>query len=128
MRALLDTHAFLWGNEDPVRLSRQARHVIEDPANEIFFSAASAWEIAIKHARGRLDLPEPPDSFIVSRVTRLRLEPLPVEISHALRAGGLPQLHRDPFDRILVAQAQVEGIPILTSDANIARYDVEVIW
>ena len=128
MRALLDTHAFLWANEDPARLSRRARRLIEDAANDMFLSAASAWEIAIKHAKGRLDLPEPPYGFVVSRVDRLKLEPLPVEISHALRAGALPLVHRDPFDRLLVAQGQLQGLSILTSDPIIARYDVEVIW
>jgi PIN domain nuclease of toxin-antitoxin system len=128
LRALLDTHAFLWSNADPERLSAAARQFIEDPANDVFLSAVTAWEIAIKYARGRLDLPEPVDSFVASRVAGLGLSPLPVEISHAVHVAGLPRLHDDPFDRLLVAQAQLERLPILTSDTNVARYDIEVIW
>ncbi len=128
MRALLDTHAFLWSNADPEKLSDTARRFIEDPANDVFLSAVTAWEIAIKYAKGRLDLPEPVESFVASRVTTLGLRPLPIEISHALHVSALPSLHDDPFDRLLVAQAQLEKLPILTSDSNVSRYDVEIIW
>ena len=128
MRALLDTQAFLWSHTDDPRLSRTACALIEDSANDLFLSAVSAWEIAIKFARGRLPLPEPPERYVVKRMALQFLQALPVEISHALRAGGLPRLHRDPFDRLLIAQSQLEGLPIVTSDQNIARYEVEVIW
>ena len=128
MRALLDTHAFLWSTADPDRLSEAARSFIEDPANDVLLSAVTAWEVAIKYANGRLDLPEPVETFIASRVVDLGLQPLPVEISHALRVAGLPRLHNDPFDRLLVAQAQLEKLPLLTSDPDVARYDVEIIW
>lgn len=128
MRALLDTHAFLWSTADPERLSDRARGFIEDPANDIFMSAATAWEIAIKYARGRLDLPEAVDSFVSAHVADLGLQPLPIEISHALHVAGLPRHHDDPFDRLLVAQAQLEDLPLITSNLNVARYDVEVLW
>lgn len=128
MRALLDTHSFLWSTADPDRLSSRARTFIEEPANDIFLSAATAWEIAIKYARGRLDLPEEVDSFVISRVAGLGLQHLQIEISHALHVARLPRLHDDPFDRLLVAQAQLEELPLITSDPGIARYDVEIIW
>jgi len=128
VRALLDTHTFLWAALDDRRLSSRAADLVADIGNEIYLSAVSVWEVAIKHSRGRLSLPEPPDSYIPSRIAVFGYRPLPVEVAHALRAGRLPPHHRDPFDRMLVAQAQVEGLPILTSDANIGRYEVEVIW
>ena len=128
MRALLDTHAFLWWVSGGSRVSDRARSVIEDSGSTILFSAASGWEIAIKFARGRLELPRPPLRYVPDRVRRHRLTVLDVTLNHALRAGALPELHTDPFDRLLVAQAQIEGIPILSSDPAIGRYDVETIW
>jgi len=128
VRALLDTNVFLWSNIEPARLSAAVRRFVEERANELVLSAVSAWEIAIKHAKGQLNLPEDPERYVSSRITMDALNPLPVQIIHALRAGALPPIHRDPFDRLLIAQAQLEGLPILTSDPNIARYDIEVIW
>ncbi len=128
MRALLDTHTFLWWNTDDPQLSEPVRAVIRDGANEIFLSAVSAWEIAIKAARGRLILPESPEKYVADRLTLHRFQGLSIELSHALRVYSLPDLHHDPFDRLLVAQSQMEGIPILTADENIVRYPVEVIW
>jgi len=128
MKVLMDTHTFLWWNLDDPQLSPTARAVISDSRNELFLSAASAWEIAIKAARGRLPLPEEPDAYIASRLTLHHIQALPVHISHAAQVFHLPDLHRDPFDRLLVAQAQLEQMPILTSDADIRRYDIETIW
>jgi len=128
VRALLDTHAFLWFNSNDPRMSGGALALIEDGENEIVLSAVSALEIAIKYARGRLPEVTDPDSYVPSRMARYGLGSLAISIPHALRAGVLPPIHRDPFDRLLVAQAQLEGLPILTSDANIARYDIQVIW
>lgn len=128
MRALLDTHAFLWATADVPRLSVRAREVIEDGANEIVFSAASAYEIVWKAARGRLELPEPAETYLLDRLERLAFEPLPVSLRHAVRAAVLPHHHTDPWDRLLVAQARDEGIPLITADTMIARYDVEVLW
>jgi PIN domain nuclease of toxin-antitoxin system len=128
MRALLDTHTFLWWNLDDPQISPAARDFIGQGANEVFLSAASAWEIAIRCARGRLVLPEAPDKYVANRVSLHRFLPLPVQISHALHVFNLPDLHRDPFDRLLVAQSQLEGLPIVTGDLEIARYEVDVIW
>jgi PIN domain nuclease of toxin-antitoxin system len=128
VRALLDTHTFLWSNTDDSRLSNAVRQIIEDGANDIVFSAVSALEIAIKYVTGRLPIPEPPAQWVTRRLALQRLTLLPVEISHGLHVANLPRHHGDPFDRLLVAQAQIEGLVILTSDPAIARYDVETIW
>jgi PIN domain nuclease of toxin-antitoxin system len=128
MRALLDTHTFLWWNMDDPQLSAAARAFIADGSNELFLSAASAWEIAIKTARGKLTLPEPPEKYVASRLALHRFQPLPVQLSHALRVYDLPELHRDPFDRLLIVQSQMEGMPILTADENLRRYAVELLW
>lgn len=128
MRALLDTHTFLWWNLDDPQLSEKARAFIVDGHNEIYFSAASGWEIAIKYARGRLELPEPPDVYVGQRLTLHRFIPLPIQMSHALQVYQLPEIHEDPFDRLLVAQSQMDDLPLLTVDGNITRYDVTIIW
>ena len=128
MRALLDTHTFLWWNLDAPQLSANAREFIANGGNEIFLSAASAWEIAIKAARGRLTLPEPPDQYVAGRMRLHRFSALPIELSHALEVYRLPNFHQDPFDRLLIAQCQLEDMPILSGDPEIGRYQVEVIW
>jgi PIN domain nuclease of toxin-antitoxin system len=128
MRALLDTHALLWWITDDPRLSETARRAIAGGDNEILVSAASGWEIAIKGKLGRLPLPALPGAFISEQLRLNRFTALPVEMSHALHVHTLPDHHRDPFDRMLVAQCQVENVPLVTADADIARYDVRVIW
>jgi PIN domain nuclease of toxin-antitoxin system len=128
MRALLDTHTFLWWNLDAPQLSAEAREFIAKGSNEIFLSAASGWEIAIKAARGRLTLPEPPDQYVADRMRLHRFSALPIELSHALEVYRLPDIHQDPFDRLLIAQSQLEDIPLLTADPEIHCYQVEVIW
>jgi PIN domain nuclease of toxin-antitoxin system len=128
MKALVDTHTFLWWVLDVPRLSPESRRILEDGANELMFSAASAYELALKAHSGRLTLPEPPETYVPSRLSANGFTPLPIEHRHALRAGILPWIHRDPFDRMIVAQAQLEGLPILTADPAIGRYDVETIW
>src|SRR5262245_42600575 len=127
MRILIDTQCFLWMAASPDRFSPRARTLVETFDHELFFSAASAWEIAIKHALGQLRLPEPPLRYVPSRVERLKTTPLSIEHDHALRVAALPPHHRDPFDRMLVAQAQAEDLSILTADPVIGRYDVDVI-
>ena len=107
MRALLDTHTFLWWNIDDPQLSPIARDFIVDRRNELYFSAASAWEIAIKAGRGKLVLPEPPEKYVATRLALHRIHALPIQLSHALRVYELPELHRDPFDRLLVVQSQM---------------------
>lgn len=129
MRVLLDTHTFLWASASDRRLSARARELLEDASNSVYLSVASAWEIAIKYAHGRMpELTEPPESFVARRMTEYSLDTIEITMDHAFCVAHLPAIHRDPFDRILVAQAQVEGLPIVTDDPNIARYDVEVIW
>jgi PIN domain nuclease of toxin-antitoxin system len=128
MKALLDTPVFLWWNMDDPRLSQTARDLITDGRNELYLSAASAWEIAIKAARGSLILPEPPEQYVPSRMRLHRLLAMPIQFRHALHVYDLPPLHRDPFDRLLIAQSRLEDLPILTLDPEIGRYDVSVIW
>lgn len=128
MRYLLDTHTFLWWILDDPRLSSQVRAIIQEPEHEILFSAASAWEIAIKAQLGRIDLQEDPTEFIPQQITANGFSIVPIELPHAVQIFRLPLLHRDPFDRILIAQAQVEHLPLLTADPAIARYPVSVIW
>jgi PIN domain nuclease of toxin-antitoxin system len=99
-----------------------------DGENQLFFSAASAWEIAIKARLGRLKTPEPIASFLLAQLAENAIEGLPIGLGHALQVHSLPDHHRDPFDRILVAQSQLENLPILTGDPLIAQYPVETIW
>lgn len=128
MKALLDTHTFLWWNMDDPQLSPIARAFIADGQNELFLSAASAWEIAIKYGLGRLRLPESPERYVAERLAHYGFHGLPVQLSHALHVTNLPPIHQDPFDRLLIAQGQLESIPILTGDAVIRQYDVDTFW
>ena len=128
MKAILDTQTFLWWNMGDSQLSEAAREFIADGSNEIFLSAASAWEIAIKAAWGKLVLPDEPAKYVADRLALHRFQALPIQISHALHVYALPDIHRDPFDRLLVAQSILEDVPILTADGNIARYEVKTIW
>ncbi len=127
MRMLLDTHAFLWWMTDDGRLSPRARTACLDPDNALMLSAVSAWEIATKVARGRLRLPVTIDGVRIA-VQRQRIERVPIAFDDAIAAADLPGHHGDPFDRMLVAQAQALGCPIITRDPNIGRYGVETIW
>jgi PIN domain nuclease of toxin-antitoxin system len=117
-----------WWNMDDPQLSSTLREIISDGRNELHLSAASTWEIAVKCGRGRLSLPEPPDSYVANLLGSHRFQPLPILLSHALHVFHLPNHHRDPFDRLLVAQAQLEDMPILTADARIAAYDIRTIF
>ncbi len=128
MRVLLDTHSFLWWVTDDPRLSPRAREIISNGENALFFSAASAWEIGVKARLGRLILSEPVAVFVPAQLALNAIEGLPIALNHALHVGSLPDHHRDPFDRMLVAQSQVENLPILTGDPLIAQYGVEAIW
>lgn len=111
---------------EPERFSPEARALVQDPANELLLSAASAWEIAIEYAIGRLALPLPPAEYVPDRMRTSDVTPLPVHHAHALEAAALPPHHRDPFDRLLVAQARLEQTPLLTADPQLAAYDVDV--
>ena len=128
MRLLLDTHAFLWWVADDPRLSDRARSLIADGSNEVFFSAASAWEIVVKAALGRLRIDGEVKVFIDRQLEANAFEVLPIHLRHALAIAALPDLHRDPFDRMLVAQASTEGLAILTGDQQVAAYPVEAVW
>jgi PIN domain nuclease of toxin-antitoxin system len=112
---------------EPERLSQQIRRRIADAGNERVLSAASAWEIAIKYSIGKLELPEPPAEFVPSRMALTLTSPLAVQLSHALHASRLPFHHRDPFDRLLIAQAQIEKLPVVTADDAFTDYDIEVL-
>jgi PIN domain nuclease of toxin-antitoxin system len=128
MRALLDTHAFLWWILDDERMSARARSTIKDTRNELLLSAASGFEISVKASLGKLELPADPVRFVTEQLGVNRIGTLPVAMSHSLAVSNLPMHHRDPFDRLIVAQARVEGLPVITSDGQLARYDVETIW
>ena len=128
MKYLLDTHTFLWWNLDDPQISEQAKEIISNGENEIFISAASAWEIAIKTTKGRLVLPEGPAQYLANRMSEYHFLALPIQISHAVRVYDLPNHHADPFDRLLVAQCQLETLPIISKDEDIQKYDLEVIW
>ena len=127
MTLIIDTHCWLWWLTEPHRLAKEALAVLKNPDNIVLLSSVSSWEIAIKYSLGKLRLPEPPESFVPSRMERDGLASLPVHHSHTLMTASLPYHHRDPFDRLLVAQAIVERIPIMTVDPNIGLYDVEVV-
>ncbi|MCS6845749.1 MAG: type II toxin-antitoxin system VapC family toxin [Caldilineales bacterium] len=128
MRALLDTHAFLWWITNDPRLTARVQKTVQNPGNLIFLSAASGWELAIKASIGKLHVSQDLDTFISEQLTLNRIDVLPVLMSHALFVRKLPAHHRDPFDRLLVAQSLVEGMPLITSDPLIAKYSVQVIW
>ena len=128
MRILVDTCTFLWIASESPRLSKTAAAVFLDRDNERYLSAASAWEIGIKHAAGRLPLPERPDIFVPMIREASGIASLDIDEESALFAGKLPGLHSDPFDRMLVAQAIVHGMTILTPDPEIEQYAVRVLW
>ncbi len=127
MRILLDTQIWLWMQASPDRLSERCLALVSDEANEILLSAASAWEIAIKYALGKLPLPEPPKDYVPDRMVSGGVSGLPVEVSHAIEVAQLPPHHRDPFDRLLVAQARAEGISLMTADPRLEPYDVDLL-
>ena len=127
MRVLLDTQAWLWMLAAPERLAPATRKLVASPDHELLLSAASAWEIAIKHGLGKLRLPDAPERAVPELMARTGVVPLPVLHRHALRVASLPPKHRDPFDRLLVAQAQIEDVPILSADRSFRLYEVKVI-
>jgi len=128
MKLLLDTCTFLWIAADSPELSARARELFRSPDNEVFLSAGSAWEIAIKHSLGRLPLPDVPERFVPDMREAHAVSPLPIDEEAALHLSRLPDLHRDPFDRLLVSQAIVHGLTILTSDPLVTQYPARTIW
>ena len=128
MRFLLDTCTFLWMASAEERLSERARSLLVDSDNHVFLSAVSSWEMAIKAEAGKLSIEDPTESFVQTALSTKGIEPLAVTHAHAWRTASLPRHHRDPFDRLLVAQAQVERLVLLTPDRAFAKYDVEAVW
>lgn len=128
MKLLLDTVTFLLAIDESSLVSDEARKYIEDPYEQVYLSSVSAWEIAIKHALGKLDLPLPPDRLVPMARERLGAEELPLAESSALGVSRLPPINADPFDRVLVAQAISVGMTILTPDEAIRQYPVPTIW
>ena len=127
MRLLLDTHVFLWFVAGDARLSRRARRALEDEDNDIFLSAASVWEMAIKTSLGRLTLPTSVARYTEDKL-RHGLQMLPIDWPHAAGVEDLPWHHSDPFDRLLIAQARIEGFSVVTGDAAFRPYGVTIVW
>jgi PIN domain nuclease of toxin-antitoxin system len=128
MTLLLDTHVLLWIAFGDPRLSQKARALIEDPEQRILVSAVSAWEIIIKHGAGKLPLQKDPELVFLDEVRENAFEVLPIELTHVLRAAKLEAIHKDPFDRLLIAQALSEGLVLLTDDGLIQQYNVATQW
>lgn len=127
MRLLLDTHVWLWMQAEPEKLGERALELLDDEANDLVLSAVSAWEIAIKHALGKLELPSPPEAYVPDRMASSGVSALAVSHVHALGVASLPRHHRDPFDRLLISQATIERLPVLTADPVFEQYRVEVV-
>ncbi len=128
MNILLDTCCWLLWLTEPEKLSGQARQILESESDDIFLSAASSWEIAIKYSIGKLVLPEPPEYFVLKRLMRDGISSLPVQHIHALHVARLPYHHKDPFDRLIISQSIVEGFPVVTADRLFEPYGLEIIW
>ena len=128
MRYLLDTSVFLWSLSEKQKLNKQAVDLLSSSASELYLSPASSWEIAIKFALESLSLPKPPSEFIPHAMRLLAVRSLEITHVHSLMAGALPPHHRDPFDRMLIAQARVERMVLLTADKVFRKYDVELLF
>lgn len=128
MRVLLDTHALLWWLAGDERLPERARAVIADPQNAVFVSAASAWEVATKHRIGKLPGAGPLIVDFAAEVAAQGFEPLPISLEHGMIAGSLTSEHRDPFDRMLVAQARTEHMALVSNEALFDQFDIVRIW
>ncbi len=127
MKLLLDTHAFIWWDSDPSQLSSTALAALRDPSNEVWLSVCSVWEMAIKVDLGKLTLRLPlPDIVAQQRTNGLRV--MPISLEHSVAILGLPPIHKDPFDRLLIAQATVESAKLVTNDQLVGKYSVSVLW
>ncbi len=127
MRVLIDTHIFLWLFAG-IRISQSVKDLLLDTINnEIYVSHATAWEISIKYGTGKLELPQTPELFVPDRIIRANFLHLPIKIQHVLQVHNLPPIHKDPFDRLLISQARVENLAILTADPNFAKYQIKTL-
>lgn len=127
MRLLLDTHEWIWMHTRPERLSTHALALLQDPGNTLVVSLVSCWEISIKYAIGKFPLPRPPSEYLPRMLAAATVELLPITLDDVTHVATLPLHHRDPFDRLLIAQAQREGLPLLTADRRLAQYGVAII-
>lgn len=127
MKGLFDTHTFLWWDNQPSKISSPALTFIQDPANTVLLSVVSVWEILIKHQLGKLTPPKPLVNVLAQQQAN-GLQILPVNLNHVMALEGLPTPHKDPFDRLLIAQANVEGAVLLSADSIFAQYPVNVLW
>ncbi|MDJ0765222.1 MAG: type II toxin-antitoxin system VapC family toxin [Myxococcota bacterium] len=128
MKLILDTCTFLWIVTDDQRLSETARSAFLDENNDVYLSAVSTWEIAVKHSLGKLPLPAPPDRFIPEQRSRHHIDPLPLDEIATLQLCKLPLLHKDPFDRMLICQAIAAGAALLTPDEQISQYPIRTLF
>lgn len=128
MKLIVDTHTLVWMLHDSPELSQRVRVLVRDRGNDVLLSVASAWELSVKYALGKVDLRLPYRQFIDGAIRNLRLTLLQVTIDHLDRVAVLHHHHRDPFDRLLVAQALVEGVPLLSRDSALDAYGVERVW
>ena len=128
MKFIADTHAFLWFVTDSPQLSPRAKKLFESPDSERLFSLASVWEIAIKTSLGKLSFEQALEQFLPEQMTLNQVRLLDISLAHALRVGALPWHHRDPFDRMLIAQGLVEHLPVVSSDTAFDAYGIERIW
>jgi PIN domain nuclease of toxin-antitoxin system len=128
VKLLLDTQCWLWWFAQPERLNDEVIGQIDDESNELWLSVASVWEMGIKVAIGKLPLPEPLDSYIANRMVQLGTRSLSITASHAVQASALPLHHQDPFDRMLIAQAQMEDMILVSGDLMFRQYDVSILW
>lgn len=127
MKGLVDTHTFIWWDSDPSQLSPVALAFMQNPSNLVLLSVVSVWEIVIKQQLGKLTLRLPLQTIVAGQISN-GIKILPVTLDHVLAVEGLPPVHKDPFDRLLIAQANVEGIDLVTADAVFAHYPVKVLW
>ena len=127
MKFLIDTHCWLWWNQNSKELSKKYFSILEDSTNTIYLSAVISWEIAIKYSLGKLQLPSPPSTYIPERIKEGSFTPLSISHSHTINIPNIGDHHKDPFDRLLISQSQVEDIPLLSQDQVFTRYDVNII-
>ncbi|MBW1750984.1 MAG: type II toxin-antitoxin system VapC family toxin [Deltaproteobacteria bacterium] len=128
MRYLLDTHVFLWMAAAPEKLSQKVKGIVSRKNNHLHLSAASGWEISLLNNLGRIELPDDPKRFVPEAMQLLQVAPIPIGFSTAISAAALPLIHRDPFDRIIIAEAKKEKMTILTKDKQFSAYEIQSLW